>query len=216
MSIFDKRSEQKELMDDLECSGEVLELTMRELTVTRPLLKSGAVSEVDVLRLERDVSRYRGERDMSNAQVPKIQSAISEANRKIQEVELAFRNQASTELSETLAKLSTLGAGSAALQDKVDLTEVKLPEVTDACTESAAAADGMYACDYPVDKLYKAASAGLEAKNPAAFAMLSKFQLTTEQQSEIAGYVDRDGMTPLDAAKKWVEANPDAVKAWLG
>ncbi|GGX98665.1 HlyD family type I secretion periplasmic adaptor subunit [Vogesella alkaliphila] len=110
-----------------EQANQGLELTMRELTVTRPLLKSGAVSEVDVLRLERDVSRYRGERDMANAQVPKIQSAIGEANRKIQEVELAFRNQASTELSETLAKLSTLGAGSAALQDKVNLTEIRSP-----------------------------------------------------------------------------------------
>jgi glycine betaine/proline transport system substrate-binding protein len=101
------------------------------------------------------------------------------------------------------------------LQSKVALTEVKLPEVTDACTESAAAADGMYACDYPVDKLYKAASAGLEAKNPAAFAMLSKFQLTTEQQNEIAAMVDSDGMTPLDAAKAWVDANADVVAGWM-
>ena len=101
------------------------------------------------------------------------------------------------------------------LQSKVALTEVQLPEVTDACTESAAAADGMYACDYPVDKLYKAASAGLEAKNAAAFAMLSKFQLTTEQQNEIAAMVDSDGMTPLDAATAWVEANADVVAGWM-
>jgi glycine betaine/proline transport system substrate-binding protein len=102
------------------------------------------------------------------------------------------------------------------LQSKVALTEVKLPEVTEECTASAAAADGMYACDYPVDKLYKAASAGLEAKNPAAFAMLSKFQLTTEQQNEIAAMVDSDGMTPLDAAKAWVDANADVVAGWMG
>ncbi|MFC3531620.1 HlyD family type I secretion periplasmic adaptor subunit [Vogesella facilis] len=104
-----------------------LELTQQELNVTRPLLKSGAVSEVDILRLERDVSRYRGERDMANAQIPKIQSAIAEASRKIQEVELNFRNQASTELSETMGKLGTLGAGSTALQDKVKLSEVRSP-----------------------------------------------------------------------------------------
>ena len=104
-----------------------LDLTQKELNVTRPLLKSGAVSEVDILRLERDVSRYRGERDMANAQIPKIQSAIAEASRKIQEVELNFRNQASTELSETMGKLGTLGAGSAALQDKVRLTELRSP-----------------------------------------------------------------------------------------
>ena len=99
-------------------------------------------------------------------------------------------------------------------QLEVDLTEVTLPEVTDECLASAAAGDGLYACDYSVDELYKAASAGLEAKNATAFAVLSKLQLTTEQQSEIAGFVDRDGMSPLDAAKQWVDANPDVVAAW--
>jgi glycine betaine/proline transport system substrate-binding protein len=102
------------------------------------------------------------------------------------------------------------------LQSKVKLTEVELPAVTEACTASAAAADGGYACDYPVDPLYKAANAGLEAKNKAAFDFLTKFQLTTEQQNEIAAMVDSDGQTPDAAAKAWVEANPDVVNAWLG
>jgi glycine betaine/proline transport system substrate-binding protein len=102
------------------------------------------------------------------------------------------------------------------LQSKVDLTEVKLPDVTDACTASAAAADGKYACDYPVDKLYKAAAAGLETKNPTAFNFLKKFQLTTDQQNEIAAMIDSDGMKPADAAKKWVDANADVVAGWLG
>jgi glycine betaine/proline transport system substrate-binding protein len=102
------------------------------------------------------------------------------------------------------------------LQSKVDLTEVKLPEVTEACSASAAAGDGGYACDYPVDQLYKAGSAKLEAKNKMAFDFLKKFQLTTDQQNEIAAMIDSDGMTPLDAATKWVEANADVVKGWMG
>jgi glycine betaine/proline transport system substrate-binding protein len=100
------------------------------------------------------------------------------------------------------------------LQSQVDLTEVKLPEVTDECLASAAANDGKYACDYPVDNLFKAASAKLEAKNPAAFAFLSKMQLTTDQQNEIAAMIDGDGMDPGEAAKQWVDANPDVVAAW--
>ncbi len=102
------------------------------------------------------------------------------------------------------------------LQSKVDLTEVKLPEVTEACAASAAAGDGGYVCDYPVDQLYKAGSAKLEAKNKMAFDFLKKFQLTTDQQNEIAAMIDSDGMTPLDAATKWVEANADVVKGWMG
>lgn len=100
-------------------------------------------------------------------------------------------------------------------QLEVELVEVKLPDITPECEASLAAADGLYACDYPVDELYKAANAGLATKNPKVSAMLAKMTLTTEQQSEIAGYVDRDGMTAEAAAKKWVDANPDVWKAWL-
>ena len=101
------------------------------------------------------------------------------------------------------------------LQSQVDLTQVELPAVTDECLASAAANDGGYACDYPVDNLFKAASAGLEAKNPAAFAFLSKIQLTTDQQNEIAAMIDGDGMAAADAAAAWVEANPDVVAGWM-
>ncbi|MGC0153396.1 HlyD family type I secretion periplasmic adaptor subunit [Chromobacterium vaccinii] len=103
------------------------DLTMQELTVTRPLKESGAVSDVDLLRLERDVARFRGERDQAAAQMPKIQAAIGEAQRKIQEVELTMRNTASAELSDTMAKASSLSAGSVALADKVKLSEVRSP-----------------------------------------------------------------------------------------
>jgi glycine betaine/proline transport system substrate-binding protein len=101
------------------------------------------------------------------------------------------------------------------LQSQVDLTEVELPAVTDDCLASAEAGDGKYACDYAVDNLFKAASAGLEAKNSAAFGFLSKMQLTTDQQNEIAAMIDGDGMTPADAATTWVDANPDVVATWL-
>ena len=102
-------------------------LTAKELEMTRPLAKSGAISDVELLRLERDVARYRGERDSANSDIPRIESAIAESNRKIQEVDLIFRNTARSELSETNAKLSALSEGSAALQDRVDQTEIRSP-----------------------------------------------------------------------------------------
>lgn len=104
-----------------------LELTSRELAVTKPLITSGAVSEVDILRLERDVSRYRGERDQSAAQIARIGSAINEAERKIQEVELNFRNEASKELSDTVSRLNSLSEGGVGLADKVDKAMVRSP-----------------------------------------------------------------------------------------
>ncbi len=102
-------------------------LTARELEMTRPLAKSGAVSDVELLRLERDVARYRGERDSASSDIPRIESAINEAMRKIQEVDLAFKNTARSELSETNAKLSALSEGSTALADRVKQTDIRSP-----------------------------------------------------------------------------------------
>lgn len=102
-------------------------LTTDELNVTRPLLKSGAVSEVELLRLQRDVVRFCGEAETARAQLGRIQAAISEAERKIRESELTIRNQASAELSETRTKLSTLAQGQRALADRVKLAEVRAP-----------------------------------------------------------------------------------------
>jgi len=100
-------------------------------------------------------------------------------------------------------------------QSRVELVEVKLPDVTDECLASAAAADGAYACDYPVDLLYKAANAGLEAKNAAVFALLTAMTLTTDQQAEIAALMDGDGLAADVAAKTWVDANKAVWETWL-
>jgi adhesin transport system membrane fusion protein len=95
--------------------------------MTRPLLKSGAVSEVDLLRLQRDVARYCGEQKAATAQISRIQASIQEAQNRIGEVEITFRNQARTELAETRAKLASLEQGQRALADRVRLAEVRSP-----------------------------------------------------------------------------------------
>ena len=61
---------------------------------------------------------------------------------------------------------------------KYNLQKVELPEYTEECYADPAA----IACDYPEDVLVKFASAGLEEKDPAVFAFLENFQLSTEDQ----------------------------------
>lgn len=104
-----------------------LELGQQELSKTRPLLATGAVSEVDILRLERDIARSRGEAEQATAQIARVQAAIGEAQRKIEETELTFRNEARRDLSEAAGKLSALNEGAVALADKVDKAQVRSP-----------------------------------------------------------------------------------------
>ena len=104
-----------------------LDLGQQELAKTRPLLAGGAVSEVDILRLERDVAKSRGESEQASAQIARVQPAIGEAQRKMQETEISFRNDARKELAEVMGKLNALNEGSVALADKVDKAQVKSP-----------------------------------------------------------------------------------------
>lgn len=125
--LAQRRQELSEARFKRESAARSLDLSQQELNKTRPLLATGAVSEVDVLRLERDVTRARGDMEQAGAQSERAQAAILEASRKIQETDLAFRNEARKELSEVLARLSTLNQGAVALADKVDKSQVKSP-----------------------------------------------------------------------------------------
>ncbi len=104
-----------------------LELANQELTVTKPLLTSGAVSEVEILRLEGTVSNAQGARQQTLAQEQRLQSAVEESQGKLREVELMESNKWRAELSETLAKLSSLSETSTGLADKIKFAEIRAP-----------------------------------------------------------------------------------------
>lgn len=104
-----------------------LELMTRELNATKPMVASGAVSEMEVLRLEREVAKMRGDREQATAQISRVQSAIQEAGSKINEVQLTSRNQMGAELSDTMSKIASLSQGGRALEDKVKHADIKSP-----------------------------------------------------------------------------------------
>jgi adhesin transport system membrane fusion protein len=122
-----RQQEFNEMQARREAAMRSLELAQQELNQTRPLLASGAVSQVDILRLEREVTRNRGDAEQAAAQMARVRAAISESTRKITETEMSFRNEAGKELAEALGKLNALNEGSAALIDKVNKTQVKSP-----------------------------------------------------------------------------------------
>jgi membrane fusion protein, adhesin transport system len=124
----DQRSQElHEARSRREQAQRALDLTQEEFDRTKPLLRTGAVSEMDLLRLERDISRLRGERDQAGAQVTRMRAAISEAERKMQEVALQYRNQARSDLTAANSRLGQLTEGSVGLADRVKQTVVRSP-----------------------------------------------------------------------------------------
>ena len=104
-----------------------LRLARRELNLTRPLEAQGAVSEVEVLKLERQVNDLSGELQQVKLSIPKAESEKKEAESKLDEIALNFQQEAQAEFNSVMAELSTLTEASVALADRVARTQVRAP-----------------------------------------------------------------------------------------
>ena len=54
----------------------------------------------------------------------------------------------------------------------------------------------------------------MDSGSPAAD-LVKNFSWTNDDQNLVAKYITADGMSPEDAAAKWIDDNPDKVEAWL-
>ena len=125
--MVQREKELEEVRFKRDLAEKTLESANKELAANKPLLASGAVSEIDILKLERESTRAKGEIDQARAQISRIQVSIIEARRKIGEAEQAFRSRVRAELNETTAKLNGLGESSVALTDRVKQATLKSP-----------------------------------------------------------------------------------------
>jgi len=104
-----------------------LELTSQELHMTRPMVGSGAVSEVEILRLEREENQLSGERKQAAAQIKRLESAIQEGRRKLDTVDVEFDNEIREELADTLSRINSLRETADGLSDRVKGGEIRSP-----------------------------------------------------------------------------------------
>lgn len=104
-----------------------LALVAKELELTKPLLAQGAVSEVDVLRLERTVNDLRGDLDQTALSIPKLESILAGSQKKSEELLIGFKTEALTELNKARADYSPMIETSKAAQDRVSRTLVRSP-----------------------------------------------------------------------------------------
>ncbi len=125
--LAQKQEELIEIRAKREQASQAYDLTKKELDVTKPLISSGAVSEVELLRLERDTGRFRGERDIASSQILRSQSAVAEASRKVEEIQLNARNEIRKDLADSMAKLNAFTEGGIGLADKVKHAAIRSP-----------------------------------------------------------------------------------------
>jgi glycine betaine/proline transport system substrate-binding protein len=94
---------------------------------------------------------------------------------------------------------------------QVPLKKVALPEWTEGCDADPDKVN----CDYPEYVLDKIVSKTFADEGGAAYQVVKNFTWTNDDQNLVADYITNQGMTPEEAAAKWVAENEATWKAWL-
>jgi len=94
---------------------------------------------------------------------------------------------------------------------EMKLVKVDLPPYTPGCDANPA----KVACDYPPYKLNKIISNKFASSGSPAVNLVKHFKISNDDQNLVATDIAKNKMDPDAAAKKWIDANPQKVKAWL-
>lgn len=130
--IYKHRLEQKK--DELrEAEARVSNLTKsyefitKELSLNKPLVDKGIVSEVEYLKLQREASTIEGQMKSTKLSIPRLNSIIDEQRNNILEIQFKFRNIAKEKFNETKAEMTRIESSNIAREDKVNRTLVRSP-----------------------------------------------------------------------------------------
>jgi adhesin transport system membrane fusion protein len=102
-------------------------LAEKELAILRPLLAAGVVSEMEMIRAEKEVLKARGEAEGLEFAMPKIETSIEELKNKRKQLRINFDADTQTELNKYLDQLAQISQTSGALEDRLERTQVKSP-----------------------------------------------------------------------------------------
>lgn len=125
--IMQRRQDVEEERANLSQYQNVLSLTRKELSVTKPLLASGAVSEIEILRLERQVVELEGNITKSKVAIERGLNAIEEEIIKKEESRLRLVNRWNQELTDATGEMATLQQSQTSLEDVVSQADIKSP-----------------------------------------------------------------------------------------
>lgn len=118
--ITEKRSREAQLQQSLK-------LVSQELTMTRPLMQQGVVSEVEVLRLERQVNDLKGDLESTRISIPRLSASVQEIRNRIQGLNMKFRSDAMNELSHARSEYASSSAIDIAIGDRLARTAIRSP-----------------------------------------------------------------------------------------
>lgn len=125
--IVQHRSELEEAQNQATQLKKSYELLQKEIHIMEPLVREGIASQVDLLKTRRDANDAYTKLQSTRISIPKLQSAVKEAESRQKEAKQDFQNKAQEKLNEVLAKLEQIQNSQTAIEDKVRRTNIRSP-----------------------------------------------------------------------------------------
>jgi membrane fusion protein, adhesin transport system len=105
----------------------VIRLTEEERGMIAPLVERGAMSKVELLRLDRSLAQQNIELNGLQLSLPSAEAALHEAEERISEAKSGFYARARQELAEKTIELGAIREKLSAYRDKAERREIKSP-----------------------------------------------------------------------------------------
>ncbi len=122
-----REQEVRELQTRISDLREVVRLQREEMEMIRPLVEKGAAPQMELLQLERGMKERDSELNSLLSSLPRAQSAVSEVNARIDDLNNSAQADAQTELSAKLIELNEIKERLSALKERKTRTEIKSP-----------------------------------------------------------------------------------------
>ena len=124
--VKQRRQELEEIKSKISHLETSYGLMNKEVELTKPLADKGVVSEVELIKLQRQANEVKSQLEAAKLLQPKIEAALEEQKGKQVEVALSFRSESQQKLTESEGKLVSLEETLVQLNDRLERTSVKV------------------------------------------------------------------------------------------
>jgi adhesin transport system membrane fusion protein len=125
--LSQRRAEVSEVNTRIRDIQRVISLTQQEMDMLAPLVARGSAPKRDVLQLEQQMAGQTSELNGLRASLPRANSAINEAQARINDITTTFKTEAQNDLTLATAEIKTLQQQLPALRDRKSRTEIRSP-----------------------------------------------------------------------------------------
>ena len=125
--VSQRQQELVEVQSKIEQLRGSQQLAQEEYRILQPLVEQGVSAKIELIRLDRQINDISGELATTEKSIPRANSALNEARRRISEREAAYKSEVAKELVAAQAEFAATTERATSTADRVRRTEVRSP-----------------------------------------------------------------------------------------